>query len=366
MKSKMTITILIGSFIGAALVLLIVFAIMLSSGALSRRTAGIAVPSEGGYIEAWTQHLPQISRTVNIPEVTIYTYDSIEKLESFFLQPEKYNLLWAEIPVSGEYNLKQLCDKIQLESFSENVMDNYPPALYKVVNNLTPKIVNNFIPISYNPWIVIKNAKKSTNSTYQYSIGANNEDAQLTSLALAKLLNSSNNYYIANDTALLALKQMSNDKTLIINSKTYTQKDALNALEIGLSDKAILPIYYFNNLSVTQRMELSILPFESTMVCDATIALFPVRKSEEFKNAVKNAQNLLLDPEIMYATANSRNWMPAHIRSVSRSVYTDYIKKQARQVKNCLIPYLQCENSQDKKNLLMNIQNSLSSDYSNQ
>jgi hypothetical protein len=84
MKYKMSVIVLLSSFLAATLVLVSVLVIMLQTGTLSKRTASIVLPSEGGYVEAWTQHLPQIARNVGIPEVTILTYDTFEKLKSYF------------------------------------------------------------------------------------------------------------------------------------------------------------------------------------------------------------------------------------------------------------------------------------------
>ena len=73
MKSKMSIMILLASFLFATLILVSILVVMLQTGALSKRTAAIILPSEGGYVEAWTPHLPQIARKVGIPEITILT-----------------------------------------------------------------------------------------------------------------------------------------------------------------------------------------------------------------------------------------------------------------------------------------------------
>ena len=62
MKSKMSIMILLASFLGLAIILLVAMLFMLQSGMLSRRTATIALPSDGGFVEAWTQHLPHTAK----------------------------------------------------------------------------------------------------------------------------------------------------------------------------------------------------------------------------------------------------------------------------------------------------------------
>ena len=352
MKSKMSILILLGSFLAATVVLLFVLFFMLQSGTLSKRTAAIALPSEGGFVEAWTQHLPQIARTVGIPEITILTYDNYDKLKTYFQQPEKYNLLWAEIPVSGEYNLKKLLSEIQTSVVNKKISDFYPPVLFKTLKSYSGKSDIRFIPLSYNPWIVIKKNTPTNKTEFEYSTGAHYDDAAFATLGFVRKLEKANNDIISIDEGLSDLHEMSNDKTFITNSRSYTYKDAYSVLESNKVEKTLLPVSFYNSLTVAQRIELSIEPFSTGLITDATVAVFANRKSEDAKLSIEKAQEYLLNTEILYSSANSRLWMPAHINTVSRSIYTDYIKKQARQANSCLIPQMQFNSEKEKKVLL--------------
>lgn len=363
MRSKKSIMILLTSFLIATIVLLATLFFMLQTGTLSKRTAAIVLPSEGGFVEAWTQHLPQIARTVEIPEVTILTYNSYDKLKSYFLQAEKYNLLWAEIPVSGKYNLKNLLSEVQTSSVKNTITDYYPPALFKAIKSYTEKSDIRFIPLSYNPWIVISKKESPINTEFEYSTGAYYEDAAFATLSFVRELNKSGKNILTIDEGLSDLKEMSNDKTFITNPKSYTYKDAYSVLESNKVKKTILPIYFYNSLSVAQRLELSIEPLASTLIADATVAVFANRKSEEAKLSVEKAKEYLLNTELLYSTANDRLWMPAHINTVSRSIYTDYIRKQSRQVNSCLIPQTQFSSEKDKNKLLEKLEIAFRTNY---
>lgn len=363
MKYKMSVIVLLSSFLAATLVLVSVLVIMLQTGTLSKRTASIVLPSEGGYVEAWTQHLPQIARNVGIPEVTILTYDTFEKLKSYFTSSEKYNLLWAEIPVSGEYNLSKLLDEVPTSLVDKKTTDYFPPALYKAIKSFSGKSDIRFLPLSYNPWIIVKKSKPSQSTEFKYSVGAYYTDGAFATLSFARKMNSSSKNPLSIEQGLSDLHKMSNDKTFITNVTTYTNKDAYSVLENDKVEKTILPIFFFNELSVAQRLELSIQPLETSLIADATVAVFANRKSEDAKLAVEKAKQYLLNTELLYSTANARAWMPAHINTVSRSIYTDYIRKQARQVSSCLIPSTQFNSAKEKSELIEKLDIALRTDY---
>lgn len=366
MKYKMSVIMLLSSFLVATVVLVSVLLVMLQTGTLSKRTASIILPSEGGYVEAWTQHLPQIARNVDIPEVTILTYDNIDKLKSYFLSAEKYNTLWAEIPVSGEYNLETLLTDVSTSIVDKSTMDYYPPALYKAIKSYTGKSDIHFLPLSYNPWIVVKKTNSPQTTEFEYSVGAYYPDGAFATLSYAREIGMPGKDILSIEEGLSDLHKMSNDKTFITNVKTYTYKDSYSVLENDRVKKAILPIFFYNDLSVAQRLELSIQPFETSLIADATVAVFASRKSEEAKLAVEKAKRYLLNTELLYSTANARAWMPAHINTVSRSIYTDYIRKQSRQVGSCLIPSTQFNSEKEKTELLKKLDIALKTEYISQ
>ena len=276
---------------------------------------------------------------------------------------EKYNLLWAEIPVSGEYNLSKLLDTVPTSLVDKKTADYFPPALYKAIKTFSGKSDIRFLPLSYNPWIVVQKQNSSTKTKFEYSVGAYYTDGALATLSFVRELKSTGKELITIEQALSDLYKMSNDKTFITNVITYTNKDAYSALENNKVKQTILPIFYYNNLTVAQRLELSVKPIENSLITDATVAVFANRKTEEAKLAIEKAKQYLLNTELLYSTANARAWMPAHINTVSRSIYTDFIRKQARQVKSCLIPSTQFNSEKEKTELVKKLENALRTDY---
>lgn len=364
MKTKRSVTMLLCSFLLVTILLVSILVLMLQTGKIYKRTASIILPNQGGFVEAWVQHLPQIARTIGIPEITILTYDNFEKLKSYFLSPEKYNILFAEIPISGDYNLKKLLSNISLSTVDKSTLDYYPPALYKTIQSYIETTDTNFLPLSYNPWLVVKKSNNKEIPTFEYSAGAYYNDVAFATLLFARKMDKTENKILTIEEGLSNLKEMVDDKTFITNPRTYTNKDAYSALENNKVKKTILPIYFFNNLPVSQRLELSIEPFSAGLITDATVAIFPNRKSEESKLAVNKAKQILTtNTELLYSIANARAWIPAHINTVSRSIYTDYIRKQARQVDICLIPQTQFNSEKEKNNLIEKLDIALKTNF---
>ena len=357
MNAKKPIKILIYIYGSLAAVVLAVMLVLIFSGNLSKRHAGIAVPDDGRYVEIWSEQLPHIAQKLDIPEITIYTYKSLEELQNYLLQSEKYNLLWVEIPVCGEYNLKEVLSKADTCTIDKKYTQIFPWTLHKEIQSISGQNEVKFMPLSYNPYVMVKKADKKNddNSTpFRYAVGAFSDENAIAFLAYVRASNSPVNasskkprVRISNDDGLKLIQDMVSDKTLIRNAQTYTNKDAFIALENDTVSECYMATSFFNSLSISQRQELTFKDMETTLIADATVAVFPVRKSEYNKERVQNAIQILASPDVMYATANARNWMPASINSVSRSSYTETIRKQARITSECYIPAMQYKNAKD-------------------
>ncbi|HOS29947.1 MAG TPA: hypothetical protein PLR39_04000, partial [Treponemataceae bacterium] len=111
MKLKYAVYIFIAFFLTAALTLGTTVFFMERAGRLSERTASIALPNEGGYVEAWTPYLSQIARTVGVPELNIKTYTTYTELELIIREADKLNLLWAEVPLSAQFPVNRLYEE---------------------------------------------------------------------------------------------------------------------------------------------------------------------------------------------------------------------------------------------------------------
>lgn len=158
---------------------------------------------------------------------------------------------------------------------------------------------------------------------------------------------------------------MSNNKQIQQNAHTYTAKDAQNLFIDGNASKLLIPISDLNKISAEQLMQSSVHSMGKVLTADITYALFPNRATEKARTAVKLAQGYLLIPEILFTTANSRNWLPAYIGTVAKNVYTDFTRKQARQAKICLVPQLQYADTEEYKELISKIKEAFTSSYSN-
>ncbi|MCR4790443.1 MAG: hypothetical protein K5839_05135 [Treponemataceae bacterium] len=361
MKYKTSIVVLVSSFSAVALILFAIVITLFAEGNLSKRTAGILLPSEGGYVEAWSEQAPSIAHKLDIPEITVYPYKDYQELESYMLQAEKYNILWAEIPVCAEFDLKTLLKKVAVSPVDLQSASFFPNSIYKKVYDFAGQKKASFIPLSYNPWVMSENQNKNSKAPFTYSLGGNSQESALAFLNYVKIHNGKN---LSNNEGLQIISSMSNDKTLIKNACTYTNRDAFIAMENGTTNYCFMPMSFFNGLSISQRQAIKIKPVSDELITDVTIAVFPVRKSDENKENIEKAKQLLLSPEIMYATANSRGWLPALINTVSRSSYTDSIKKQARSSNSCYIPGLQYSTSEEKTQLCESLNSSLRTMYS--
>ncbi len=352
MNAKRSIKILISIYSSLAAVLVVFLGILIYSGNLSKRTAGILLPDAGNYVEAWNDQLPKFASRLEIPEMTIYTYSTYDELKSYLSQCEKYNILWAEIPVCGEYNLKEILKTYDVSPIERKYAQYYPASLFNAILEISGQKEMKFLPLSYNPWIMVKRKTVPAKSPFRYSLGAQSESNALAFLSYVRMNESKTKRVRTTDEALKEIQNMSSNRILIKNSNTYSEKDAFIALENGTSSECLMSTSFFSSLSISQREGLKFDSMDQTMICDATVAIFPVRKSEENKERVEKAKDLLIkSPNLIFPTANDRGWMPAIINTSTRSIYTEKLRSQARLTSKCYIPGMEY-NSEEEKDVL--------------
>ena len=339
---------------------------LLFSGDLYKRHASILIPDEGNYAESWSEQLPRIAQKLDIPELGIYTYKNFDELQHYLSQSEKYNILWAEIPVCGEYNLEKLLQKVDVCTIDSKYSQLFPWTLHHEIQLITGQKEVKFLPLSYNPYLMVKKAENKNSALFKYSVGAYSKEDAYAFLSYIIAKNSPVNasskkerVRLSTDEALKIIQKMIASKELLRNAHTYTNRDAFIAMENNTVAECYVSTSFFNTLSISQRQELTFENMETTLICDATIAVFPVRKSEESKKRINNAIQILISPDVIYATANARNWMPASINSVSRSSYTEAIRKQARITSECYIPSMQYSSSAEGEALLRSINDTM-------
>lgn len=365
MKLKYAVNIFIAFFLTAAITLGTIVFLLEKSGRLSERTASIALPNEGGYVEAWTPYLSQIARTVDVPELNIKTYTTYAELEEIFKQADKYNLLWAEVPLSSQFPVKKLYDDelfcgILLE---ENISQYYPQSIVHIINTTLTGSTDNIIaiPISYNPLIrLYKINSDKTDYTYDTAVPGSTENLLLSSFTfLRSILSSENNILSVSDT-LVKINEMSTNALIQKNIDAYSVKDTQNLFIDNKAFKLLLSISDLAKFPPDELMKTSVHSMGRILTADITYAVFPNRSAERAKTAVKLAQGYLIIPEILFTTANSRNWLPAFMGTVAKNVYTDFTRKQARQTKTCLVPGLQYSNEEEYKQIIENIKKTFS------
>ena len=359
MNSKKPIKTLMYIYSAIAVAVLVLLMVLVFTGKLYKRRASIIIPDAGKYAETWSEQLPHIAQKLDIPEITIYTYKSVSELQSYLSQSEKYNVLWAEIPVCGEYNLAELFKTVDVCTIDKKYTQLFPWTLHNEIYKISAQKEVKFIPLSYNPYIMVRKAGEKSQTPFQYSLGAYSSEDAFAFLAYirsrispARASTNKSKGAVSQEEGIELIRQMVSDKKLIRNAHTYTNRDAFIALENNTVSECYMATSFFNSLSISQRQELTFSNMETTLIADATVAVFPIRKSEENKTRIQKAMQILVSPDVIYATANARNWMPASINSVSRSSYTEAIRKQARITSECYIPAMQYSNTTEAEELL--------------
>ena len=346
MKLKYAVYIFIAFFLTAALTLAAAVFFMERAGRLSERTASIALPNEGGYVEAWTPYLSQIARTVDVPELTIKTYTTYTELEELFNNADKLNLLWAEVPLSAQFPVNRLYDEGLISAIddSKNISHNYPNAINSAIQThiTNPKGTLYGLPISLNPLVQVYNPQTiEQDFDIELAVLGVSDQNFIASYTFLGTLIANNSTFPPKDILLESISKMSNDKSIQQNANTYTLHDAQLFFFNGNSRKLLLHCNELNDLSVEQRRSISIHSMGKHIASDITFAIFPHASTEKKQTAIQLSQNYLLIPEILFATANSRNWIPAHIGTVAKNVNTDFIRKQIRQANICTVPKAQ-------------------------
>ena len=366
MKLKYAVYIFIAFFLTAALTLGTTVFFMERAGRLSERTASIALPNEGGYVEAWTPYLSQIARTVDVPELSIKTYTTYNELEQIIKNADKLNLLWAEVPLNSKFPLKDLYTDEIISGIllEDDISQYYPQSIIQVINTaLTGDAKTaSAIPLSYNPWIrLYKTNTENTAYTFDTAAPGSTEALLLSSFTYLRSILSADTNILSVEDTLAKIKELSNNTGIQRNSYNYSIKDAQNLFIENKASKLILSTADLAKLPNEELMKTSVHSMGRILTADITYAVFPIRSSEKAQTAIKLAQGYLLIPEILFTTANSRSWLPCYTGTVAKNVYTDFTRKQARQTRVWLVPDLQYATNEEYTLLITKIKEAFSS-----
>ena len=367
-KKKLLIAALIGGAVLIAAGVVLAGVLVAKSLGKTNNAACIAVPKEGGFVEAWTPQLEKLAERIGFEKISIETYSSYQNLNKLFSQADKRNLLWAEVPLSNKFPVHKLYeDKILSEILLENIISQYyPQSLVKIINKSVTGSEDDTIaiPISYNPMIRLYKSDSSNDKfVIDTATPGSTDELLLSSFTFFRSILSSESHILSVEETLEKLKGMSNDSTIQRNAYSYTPKDAQNLLIDNLASKVVISVSDLAMIPNEITLQANIHSMGKILAADVSFALFPKPSNGKSRNNIRKAQEALLDPDMLYYLANSRNWLPAYIGTVAKNVYTDFTRKQARQTKVCLVPDLQYANDEEYKKLLSSIKEAFSSKY---
>lgn len=368
MKSKKA---LLFGLIPIVLIIGIVIFIIAKPSKQIYKEPGIFLPAEGGFVEAWEPLIAEINKELNIEDLCIRTYSSAEELEDAFKNPEIYNILWAEVPVTGEYDFGGLVKKDCLKPIDNLKKEYYTPSLFNAIQNLfltdNEKVKPNqqtyyALPYSCDFWLYMKKKNaKTEKTTNQYAIPGKDMESAFAVLA--------DFYPVGQDTSkktdlkrqgLIKLDEYSNNGTFQKNPFTYNKLDARQMVLDEVAKYTSISMSEFITFSVEERALYEITPIKEKLIANATVILFANAKDEKMQNYVSSFQKALDNPFIIFNSANSRNWQPIRIDTVSRNIQADNLRKSARLIKTCTMPWLNYASPTEKQALFDEIKRVLS------
>ena len=326
----------------------------------SEKIPAIYLPAEGGFYEAWQKVIPQISDSLG-KKIEIRQYKSPEEFGRIIKQADRYNMLAAEVPVTGSYHLALYAKdglftelNIRRDYFVPSLFDSVISAFY-AKQNTQNKSHYYALPFSFDVLINIKpNFVIQGKSDFIYSLPGSKADVDIA--FLAALMQKEN---LTPSSALSKLKDYSNDDTLQLNPFTYTLNDSLQMVLSGTASS--MPVFFSDYYSIKPQYldQIEIEKIDTAYTVNATCLVFPKSKHNSKNSEINKLAAILYEPEIMYTSASSRNWIPARIDTVSKNFLAEKVKNQMRYVKGCTISGLIYSSEKEKQSLYDDIRRSL-------
>lgn len=313
--------------------LLFVFTLILTAGCSNiKKTASIAVPSEivcgtDGYKAAWERILPDINREITGREISIIVYDNFEELLSILGAADKNGLLWAEIPISAEFDTRreELHRHIRLIDAVPHTTDFIRPLLHLAAADSTTTDGKSaqafsFIPFTMDPYFMYtaKNDAKKSNGQTAAALAAKTDREALSAYSWAKT-------YICNpiggdssigtqaaeavqsdalNSPLHVLSVLNAAQVFQKNAYTYNRSDAAHMLVSGKAQSAFMSLSDLrkfggdnapNRLKMMPFPDFPQLPLQTAhngtpLILDATAIIFPknaaAQKSKKDRKSV--------------------------------------------------------------------------------
>lgn len=352
MTAKQAVRIFIfGLFLISLLLISLVFYLELS-GKLKDRSACIVLPNEGGYVESWAPYLTQLSRALGVSDLSIKTYTTSEELHDFIHKAERLNVLWIEVPLRKEFSLKKDIENNLLSPLfnRENVLESSPLVVQKTFLNLYDSDLDDLytLPFSMNPLVQVYKQNDINQEKNSFLCSIQNEDDINTFISFSKSLLYPYLNDLEEDDYFAVLPSLVNYLKIETVRINYPLNELMQYFFKNNNKTILLRASDLGNLSVEQRLAISISSLTKNICSDFSYIVFPYRESERNKERIKAAQEHLLIPELAFNITSKRNNLAVNLESISKNVFNDFIKKQVRQAENCLVPGLE-EELQNKK-----------------
>ncbi|HOS29945.1 MAG TPA: hypothetical protein PLR39_03990 [Treponemataceae bacterium] len=320
----------------------------------------IYLPSEGGYVQAWESYLPEVQEMTGIADLGIKTYSTPQEFEQIFMFPEKHNIIWAEVPVTGEYNFSDLAQKGYLQEIKDLQAEYYIYSLFNLIQEqFNPKTFY-ALPYSCDLWVFLQR-KKPLEENPMYEIAVPGKDVENVFAMLTEVLSTFTDEEkdISLQEALLQLEEFSTNKTYQNNPFTYTNYDVLQLVLEGKSRFTPISVSQFLSMSYEEQAKYSLKLLNDKVIANTTVLLFPKLKKAESKTAVIAAQKILANPSLNFKIVDARDWQPIRINSSSRNVHISTIREDARMASYSGIPWLSYSSTEEKEHIFAEIQKKL-------
>lgn len=328
---------------------------------------GIFIPQESSYEKSWEILLSELEESLGIKEICIRTYSDYKELEKILEEPERYKILFAEVPVTGEYEFAKYAKNSLLLPVKNIKDENYTPTLFNEIQKLFGNAENNYsLPFTYNPWIKIYVPDGITKpNAFSEAVAGVDEKTNFAILAENIMENKISGNDSTLENALEKLRVKSNNGTYQMNGFTFTKNDALQMILNGGAKKTLISFSDYITMQDNIRSNLSIEYSDEYFLADATTILFPVYKDEKFQNHVKAVMDILVKPEVNFNVAKNRFCLPVNNASPSLDIQSHTIKNTYRYISKCFIPSLNYRDDNHKKELASEIKRNLSTKTQN-
>ena len=320
----------------------------------------IYLPSEGGYVQAWESYLPEVQEKTGIADLGIKTYSTPQEFEQIFMFPEKYNIIWAEVPVTGEYDFSDLAQKGYLQEIKDLQAEYYIYSLFNLIQEqFNPKTFY-ALPYSCDLWVLL-HRKAPLDKEPKYEIAVPGKDVENVFAMLTEVLSTFTDEEkdISLQEALLQLEEFSTNKTYQNNPFTYTNYDVLQLVLEGKAISTPISVSQFLSMSYEEQGKYTLHSIKDKVIANTTVLLFPNRKKSASILSVSTAQKVLSDPSVNFKIADARNWQPVRINTPSRNIAVSKIREEARSASYSGIPKLHYSTNDEKETIFSDIRKKL-------